>query len=327
MVASSTKEPGTKPPEEPPPGTGDAAPAAADGELPLRERLGGTGVVVTIAVAVVGALLLLVALTAPRWFTDSSSTTAAGRSAPVRQAEDWVAANIGFDDHVVVDAAIGDDLLGRGISYERMVPIEATGPTPDSLTSWRQYDYLVSSPALRSRLGELPSVQDAIDSSVPVAAFGQDDQRVEIRRILPGGTDSVAQRESEAQDLRLRAGGSLALNPNLTASADAVDALNAGQVDERLLNVIATLVVQHHLQIGAFPVVDGEDGIGAPRRIVEIDGIDFRTIAAGTPAVASLEAFLDSQLASYRPVDVAVETHPSGSTSLRITYAVADPNQ
>ncbi len=133
--------------------------------------------------------------------------------------------------------------------------------------------------------------------------------------------------ETEAQDLRLRAGASLALNPNLTASTDAVDALDAGQVDERLLNVIATLVVQHHLEIGAFPVVDGEDGIGAPRRIVEIDGIDFQTIAAGTSAVASLEAFLDSQLASYRPVDVAIDTHPSGSSSLRITYAVADPNQ
>lgn len=322
MVASSTKEPDTRSPAEPAPGTGKPAP----GEPSLRERIGGTGFLVTLVVAVVGALLLLLALVAPKWLTDRSSSSAPGRSEPVRQAEEWVAANIGFDDHVVVDAAIGDDLLGRGISSERMVPIEATESSPDSLTSWRQYDYLVSSPALRARLGELPSVQDAIDSSRPVAAFGEGDERVEIRRILPGGMASVDQRESEAQDLRLRAGASLALNPNLTASTDAVDELKAGQVDERLLNVIATLVVQHHLEIGAFPVVEGEDGIGAPRRIVEIDGIDFQTIAPGTPAVASLEAFLDSQLSSYRPVDVAVETHPSGSTSLRITYSVADPN-
>ena len=323
MVASSTKDPRTHDPD--PTELSDSGPESS--ERSVRERLGGTGFLVTVALAVVGALLLLVALVAPRWFTDGSSTSAAGRSESVRQAEDWVAANIGFDDHVVLDASVGDDLLGRGISYERMVPIEATGPTPDSLTSWRQYDYLVSSPALRARLGELPSVEDAIASSVPVAAFGEGDDRVEIRRILPGGTDSIEQRRSDAQDLRLRAGASLALNPNLTASTDAVDELNGGQVDERLLNVIATLVVQHHLEIGAFPVVDGEDGIGAPRRIVEIDGIDFQTIAAGTPAVASLEAFLDSQLASYRPVDVAIDTHPSGSTSLRITYAVADPNQ
>jgi hypothetical protein len=285
------------------------------------------GFVVTVVMVGVGALLLLVALAAPRWFTEGSTTRSAGRSEPVRRAEDWIAANIGADDHLVLDAAVGDDLLGRGISSERLVPIGATGPTPDALTSWRQYDYLVSSPAIRARMGELPSVQDAVASSVPVAAFGEDDERVEIRRILPGGMGSVEQRQSAAQDLRLRAGAALALNPNLSASTDAVDELDAGQVDERLLNVIATLVIQHHLQIGAFPVVDGEDGIGAPRRIVEIDAIDFEPVSAGTPAVASLEAFLDSQLTSYRPVDVAIDTHPSGSASLRITYAVADPNQ
>jgi len=316
-----------------------ATPQGPDGELDgpgelhgsgggsIRARLGGTGTLVAIGVAVAGSMLLLAALVAPRWLTDDSSAPVAERSEPMRQAEDWIGANIRGDDHLVIDASAADDLLGRGISFERLVPIGATGPTPDALASWRDFDYLVSSPAIRSRLGDLPSVQDAVDSSIPVAAFGADDDRVEIRRILPGGMPGAQQRQADAQDLRLRAGASLAANPNLTATADAVDAMKAGQVDERLLNVIATLVVQHHLQIGAFPTVDGEDGIGAPRRIVEIDGIDFQTVTATTPAVASLEAFLDSQLTSYRPADVAVITHPTGSASLRVTYAVADPNQ
>ena len=265
-----------------------ATPQGPDGELDgpgelhgsgggsIRARLGGTGTLVAIGVAVAGSMLLLAALVAPRWLTDDSSLT--------------------------------------------------TNKT-DFFREAGHFDYLVSSPAIRSRLGDLPSVQDAVDSSIPVAAFGADDDRVEIRRILPGGMPGAQQRQADAQDLRLRAGASLAANPNLTATADAVDAMKAGQVDERLLNVIATLVVQHHLQIGAFPTVDGEDGIGAPRRIVEIDGIDFQTVTATTPAVASLEAFLDSQLTSYRPADVAVITHPTGSASLRVTYAVADPNQ
>jgi hypothetical protein len=315
MVASSA------PPRSTSPGPTDSSDPGADGPTST------TGFGLATAAVAVGALLLLVALAAPRWFTDSSAPSTGDRSEAMRRAEDWIADNIGPDDHLVLEASAADDLLGRGISDERLIAIEANGPAPDALTDWRRYDFLVSSPLVRSRLGELPSVQEAVDSSRPVARFGADDELVEIRRILPGGMDSVEQQESEAQDLRLRAGASLAQNPNLTASADAVDALRAGQVDERLLNVIATLVVQHHLQVGAFPVVDGEEGIGAPRRIVEIDGIDFRPIAAGTTTVASLEAFLDSQLASYRPIDVAIQDHRSGSSSLRITYAVAVPNR
>ena len=321
MVASSAP-----PRSDVPRNPGDEQ-TAQDPDHRGTRRSSRTGLHVAIGVAVVGSLLLLVALVAPRWFTDDSSSPAAERSDAMRQAEDWIGANVRGDDHLVVDAAAADDLLTRGISYERLVPIGASGPTPDALASWQQDDYLVSSPAIRARLAELPSVQQALDSSIAVAAFGEGDQRVEIRRILSGGMADAQAKERDAQHLRLGAGGSLATNPNLTASADSIDALEAGQVDERLLNVIATLVVQHHLQIGAFPTVDGEDGIGAPRRIVEVDGIDFQTISAGTPAVASLEAFLDSQLSSYRPVDVAIVTHPSGTSSLRITYGVADPSQ
>src|SRR4051794_41760795 len=113
MVASSTKDPPTQDPADP----GRAGPAGP-ADPSLRERLGGTGVLVTLGVAVVGALLLLVALVAPRWFTGGSSAAPPGRTESVRPAEDWVAANKGFDDHVVVDAADGDDPLRGGISDE-----------------------------------------------------------------------------------------------------------------------------------------------------------------------------------------------------------------
>ena len=72
----------------------------------------------------------------------------------------------------------------------------------------------------------------------------------------------------------------------------AISQLRAGEVDERLTTVLATLAGAHRLEIGAFVAMPGEDVAGAPLRTVELASIDGRPIAAGDPAVVEVVAFL-----------------------------------
>jgi hypothetical protein len=241
----------------------------------------------------------------------------------MQRAEAWLAGNLGADQRLLIDQQGADDLLGRGITEGRVISVPTSGPLPEALAGWREYDYLVSSPVLRGQLGRLPSVQAALDSSMPVAAFGADADMVEIRRIVPGGVVDGPADELAARGLRLRAGGALASNPNVSGSPDALDALRSGQVDERLLNVLATYAVQHQVRIADFPAIDGEDDAGMPRRIATVDRVDGDPVAAGSAGAASLDAFLGSQVKSYRPASVAVDPPGTDPPVVRITYGVS----
>ena len=52
---------------------------------------------------------------------------------------------------------------------------------------WRQFGYIVSTPAMRSSVRDMPNglvpVREAIANSTPVASFGTADNAVEIRKI------------------------------------------------------------------------------------------------------------------------------------------------
>jgi hypothetical protein len=48
---------------------------------------------------------------------------------------------------------------------------------------WRDVDYIVSTPALRQDPGSLPTVTALLANSTPVATFGPEDGRIEIRQV------------------------------------------------------------------------------------------------------------------------------------------------
>ena len=305
MAARSAPHSDVAPPRHP-----DAAP-----------RLSDAVVVLGVGVAFVAIVLLLAAVANGGNRHTRPSLVAPETTAPMRQAESWLAANLRDDQRVVVDAAAGQELVAQGLKDRQVVEIPVSGSLVSEPSRWDGSTYLVSGPDLRARIQGLPELQSAIEGWTAVAAFGGDADRVEIRRITAGSAGERHEQDVSAQALRLRAGGDLADNPNVTASPDALSALRSGQVDERVLSVLATFSVTHELHITGFPTIEGEDVVGMPRRVVEIDRIDDRAVAVDGSGLSPFETYLDAQRQSYRPVSVITDPDPSGDSVIRVTYA------
>jgi hypothetical protein len=274
-------------------------------------RLDAAAPLVLAAAAV--ALLLAV----PDWVSTHRDVAAADAAAPLASACDWVVDNLSDGDRVIVDDAIWVDLVEDGLAPQALAGYGAVSAGPD----WRSYRYIVSTPALR-HAGAPPEVARAVRSSLEIASVGEGDERVEVRRIVTSGAEAPTGQAATRNGARAVAGQALAANPGIEAPPAAVSQLRAGEVDERLTTVLATLAGAHRLEIGAFVALPGEDVAGTPMRTVELAAIDGRPIAAGDPAVVEVVAFLGNQLSEFRPHQVSLVGRTSGEPRLRITFPI-----
>lgn len=287
-------------------------------------RLSDAVVVVGVGIGFVALVLLLAWVANGGDERTRPSLVAAETSAPMRQAESWVAANL-QGHRIVIDAAAARELVEQGLADRQVVEIDALGSLAAGPSRWAESQFLVSSPELRARVAGLPDVRSTIDGWMPVAAFGESDERVEVRRIASGPPRELHERAVSAEALRLRAGAALADNPRVVASPDCLAAFRSGRVDERLLSVLATFSASHELHLGACPAVEGEDEVAAPLRIVEIDRVDDGPVSVAGSGLSPIEAFVDAQRRVYRPMSVERTATPSGDAMLRVTYPVAAP--
>jgi hypothetical protein len=266
-------------------------------------------------VLAVAAVALVLAV--PDWVSTHRDVAAADAAAPLASACVWVVDNLHEGDRVIVDDAIWVDLVENGLAPQVLAGYGAVGPGPD----WRSYRYIVSTPALREA-GGTPEVAKAVDSSEEIASVGEGDARVEVRRIVATAAEAPAAQDATRNDARAIAGRALAENPGIEAPPAATSQLRAGEVDERLTTVLATLAGAHRLEVGAFVAMPGEDVAGAPLRTVELASIDGRPIAAGDPGVVEAVTFLGNQLPEFRPHQVSLVGRTSGEPRLRITFPI-----
>jgi hypothetical protein len=256
-------------------------------------------------------------LAVPDWISTHRDVAAADAAAPLASACNWVVDNLNDGDRVIVDDAMWVDLVENGLTPQVLAGYGAVGAGPD----WRSYRYIVSTPALRDA-GASPEVARAVDSSLEIASVGDGDERVEVRRIVASAAEAPSGQEATRNDARAVAGQALAANPGIEAPPAAVTQLRAGEVDERLTTVLATLAGAHRLEIGAFVALPGEDVAGTPMRTVELASIDGRPIAAGDPAVVEVVTFLGNQLSEFRPHQVSLVGRASGEPRLHITFPI-----
>jgi len=266
---------------------------------------------------------LAIVLALPGWVSIHQDLTAGGSGAPLAVACDWVVDNLSDGDRVIVDDVIWVDLVEGGLTPSLMA---GYGTVSDG-AAWRSYGYIVSTQALRD-VGGSPELASAVDSSLPIASVGEGDDRVEVRRIGVSSDPQAPPAEETAQnEARAAAGRALTANPGIEAPPAAVSQLRAGEVDDRLTTVLATLAAAHRLEIGAFLRLPGEAVAGTPMRTVELTAIDGRPIAPSDAAVVEVVAFLGNQLSEYRPRQVSVEGRTSGTPRLRITFPIGQEDQ
>ena len=226
---------------------------------------------------------------------------ARGAAGTVRtQAATWVASQLSSAETIGCDPLMCAALRAHGVTASRLVPV-----TPGAADT----DVVVASPSA------------ARQQSAPVllASFGSAASLVEVRTAPPGG--SAAYQRAVAADLAARrsAGAQLLHSQRIVVAGPAADQLQAGQVDSRLLIMLAMLASQHPWRVVSFGGASpGVAVVQAPFRQVTITGPDAGDLAASL-------AMVRAQRAPYQPARAAIVRLPGGPTALRIDFAAPVP--
>jgi hypothetical protein len=257
--------------------------------------LGGTAVLVSVAAAAP-----IMAGTGnresggPRSASASGSAAAASRS----QAAAWVVQQVSPDVTVLCDPGMCRQLRRDGFPAARLEPLPRSARGP--LSS----EVVVATQAIRSQLGTRMA---AAYAPQVIASFGSGVARVAVRTIAPDGAAAFRARLAAEMTALASAGRQLLGNKNIQASPSARAELRAGQVDARLLAILALLSAQMPVRLVGFIGAPGA-GPGAPLRAAEISVI--------SPAARSaVLALLDAQQSPYRPT-AAVAVAGGGSRSM-----------
>jgi len=228
-----------------------------------------------------------------------------GTAADIRaQAATWVAAQVGSDQSIACDPVLCTALGAHGVASGRLMPLGPTAGPPGA-------NVIVTSAAEHAQASQ--------EAPTLLASFGTGTSQVEVRAAAPGGAAAYA--KALAADLASRRSGGAQLlhSKSIKAGTEAAAQLQAGQVDSRILIMLAMLASQHPWRVVAFggssPGVALAD---APFRQVTVTGNDARTVAAAL-------ALVHAQQAPYAPAQAAIVRLAGGQPGLRIDFAAPGP--
>jgi len=239
------------------------------------------------------------------------STAALGSSVATRDAAaSWIAGQMAASAIVACDPAMCAALQADGLPAARLLVLGTAAADP--LGS----DVVAASPAVRNEFG---TRLQSVFAPVVIASFGTGAGRIDIRAIAPDG--SAAYQAAVAADRRSRvsAAGQLLRNPRITVASGARKALSAGNVDPRLLLMLAALAVEQPVRISAF----GDRSPGASP-VVPLRSVQLAALGSGAKAKASLRSvlsFIDAQQQPFQPLRAGL----AGSAALTIEYAAPSP--
>jgi 4-amino-4-deoxy-L-arabinose transferase-like glycosyltransferase len=159
---------------------------------PLR-----TAVAVLASAAALAAEAAVAALVvAPRWNAADRAAMTVRLDGTERQAERWIARNIPHDKRLIVTDDFWLYLIQHGFDSHPMSggfssrtvvsywPLDKDPAVRRHFPQgWRDFDYVVSTEAMRDTADNTPNTQTALHNSRTVATFGRGVQRIEIRAI------------------------------------------------------------------------------------------------------------------------------------------------
>jgi hypothetical protein len=286
------------------------------GRRAARLRHPRLALILTVCVVVAAAAVvsvIQVSGTSPRTASASRPQAAPpawarGAAGTVRtQAATWVASQLSSAETVGCDPLMCAALRAHGVAASRLVQVGPSAAGVDVVVASASADAQQNAPVLLASFGSGASLINL----------------VEVRTAPPGG--SAAYQRDVAADLAARrsAGAQLLHSQRIGVAGPAAAQLQAGQVDTRLLIMLAMLASQHPWQAVAFG--DASPGVAAaPFRQVIITGPDAGDLAASL-------AMVRAQRAPYQPAQAAIvrlpggQGAPSGQLALRIDFAAPSP--
>jgi hypothetical protein len=246
---------------------------------------------------------------------DQSAAAIASAAAARTAAATWVARQVDPAAIVACDPQMCAVLQDNGIPAGRLLLLGAGNAAP--LGS----DVIVSTAAVREEFG---SRLTSVYAPVALAAFGSGSARVTVRVVAPDG--SAAYRRSLQADASARRSGGAQLlrNPNVRESPAGRRELAAGQVDARLLSVIAALAAQYQFDIIGFGAPAAGADPAVPLRSFDVSVVP----AVSGRAAATLNAakrFLLAQQSPFRPADVTTVQLAGGQAALHVEFMAPSP--
>jgi hypothetical protein len=163
--------------------------------------------------------------------------------------------------------------------------------------------------------GSLAAAARAWARSVRIAGFGP----TQVRLAVPSVAAYDRQVAADRRERRTAATALRSTTPQLELSAPAARALATGEVDGRLLTVLAALAAGHRVGLAELPAVPGESGPYSLRRQARIVTFDAVPVAAGTENATKLRQWLTAQLPPYQPL-ISVD-----SDGLTLRYPAPSP--
>jgi cellulose synthase/poly-beta-1,6-N-acetylglucosamine synthase-like glycosyltransferase len=146
--------------------------------------------------AMAAMALVTVFLVAPRWVETDRHATSVRLDGPRRAAERWLVNNIGHDKRLIVGDEFWIHLIENGFDrspvrggfFSRRVvvywPLDYDPAVKRRFPGgWRDFDYVVSTEAVRSTTEQTPTTRRALQHSHVIAEFGEGAQRIEVRKI------------------------------------------------------------------------------------------------------------------------------------------------
>ncbi len=278
------------------------------------------------ALVVVVALLAGAAATAA-WSGQLRGLVRADLDRPMREAQSWVTDNLDPGERILVDDAVWVDLVRGGLPREDVVWYYKADTDSDVVAlapnGWQDYDYVLVTQALRRSAGTAPTVDQALANGTRTAVFGSGDTMVEVFRVDPRGAEELGAATDRDERARTAAGQQLLENPALDLSPEAEALLRDGQVDSRVVSVLAKAATGRELRVSDFPAVFGEDG-QLPRRTVQLASVDGEAVSPSSGAtsdpVAGLAREIEQQGGRYAAERVEVV-----GDQLIVRYGVSAP--
>ena len=286
-----------------------------------RRRQAAAIAVAAVLVAGVGVL----ALNLPRH--GASAGRLAGRSVPTGQALtgeallrseaiNWIVQQVSRAEIVSCDPQVCAGLASKGVALANLETIGNTSTDP--LGS----NLVVATAAIRAQFGKRLFSVYAPDT---LASFGSGNAAIDILFIPPEG--AKAYRAALPADLSLRetAGAELLANSHITVSPSARTQLRSGDIDPRLVQLLATMAHYHVVSIVNFVNQSPGGGPASLLRSVDLATADPAAHLTGAAYLSWVNSLIDSQTAQYLPAVLKPITLSTGQQVLRIGYAAPSP--
>jgi serine/threonine protein kinase len=290
-----------------------------------RRRRTAVLVVVAAMVLVAGAAVLALNLPRPGPASDqlsgndvrtAQSQELAAEAKARTQAINWILGQVSPAAIVSCDQQVCTDLVNAGFPSGNVLPLG--NMSTDVLGS----TVVVATAAIRAQfVGRLASVY----APVVIASFGSGNARIDIRQVFPDGTagyDAVKQADLST---RKTAGAELLANGQIKVSAPARAELLGGDVDPRLLQLLAIMAHSHQVRIADF-VNQSPGGDGASLlRSMDLATTDPAAHLTSAAYLSWMKAFLGTQTAQYLPAGPLQVRLPTGQVVLRVGYDAPSP--